>query len=136
MNYIIFDLEWNQACEDNIKKYENLPFEIIEIGAIKLNSKKEIIDEFTVVIKPEIYKELHYITEQLIQIHKEDLDRGISFVDACTKFLEWCGKDYLFCTWGNLDLIELQRNINFYKMPPLANKPFKFLDIQKLFSIT
>ena len=40
MNYIVLDLEWNQACNH---EFENprIPFEIIEIGAVKLNSKYE-----------------------------------------------------------------------------------------------
>ena len=43
MNYIVFDLEWNQSPDG--KKFENarLPFEIIEIGAVKLDKDKNII---------------------------------------------------------------------------------------------
>ena len=43
MNYIVFDLEWNQSPGG--KKYSNsrLPFEIIEIGAVKLNEKFDVI---------------------------------------------------------------------------------------------
>jgi hypothetical protein len=50
-------------------------------------------------------------------------------------FLEWCGEEYLFCTWGNLDLTELQRNMKFYGMEPLSDAPLAFLDVQKLFSL-
>ena len=41
---IVFDLEWNQ-CPDG-KAHENpaLPFEIVEIGAVKLNSEKKEIE--------------------------------------------------------------------------------------------
>ena len=40
MNYIVFDLEWNQSPGG--KKYSNsrLPFEIIEIGAVKMNEQR------------------------------------------------------------------------------------------------
>ena len=46
MNYIIFDLEWNQSPGG--KKYSNsrLPFEIIEIGAVKLNEERKQVDVF------------------------------------------------------------------------------------------
>ena len=37
MNYIIFDLEWNQGNAATEATVENLPFEIIEIGAVRLN---------------------------------------------------------------------------------------------------
>ena len=45
MNYIVLDLEWNQACSH---EFENprIPFEIIEIGAVKLNKKLKIIDSY------------------------------------------------------------------------------------------
>ena len=42
MNYIVFDLEWNQCPYGKDKENQRLPFEIIEIGAVKLNGKKEM----------------------------------------------------------------------------------------------
>ena len=36
MNYIIFDLEWNQCPDGKSKENPALPFEIVEIGAIRL----------------------------------------------------------------------------------------------------
>jgi hypothetical protein len=50
------------------------------------------------------------------------------------RFRKWCGEDYIFCTWGPLDLVELQRNIRYYGLEPLSDGPFKYLDVQKLFS--
>ena len=35
MNYIIFDLEWNQCPQGKTRENPKLPFEIIEIGAIR-----------------------------------------------------------------------------------------------------
>ena len=46
MNYIVLDLEWNQCPYGKAKEIEKLPFEIIEIGAVKMNEKKEIIDTY------------------------------------------------------------------------------------------
>jgi len=46
MNYIVFDLEWNQNPAGKKSRNDRLPFEIIEIGAVKVNSKKEITDSF------------------------------------------------------------------------------------------
>ena len=43
MDYIILDLEWNQGAGEVTEK--NLPFEIVEIGAIKLNSRREKIGD-------------------------------------------------------------------------------------------
>lgn len=138
MNYIIFDLEWNQGSEENSDdslENSDIPFEIIEIGAIKLNQRKVMVDEFSRLVKPQVYHQMHYMTKKLIHIQMEELDQGSPFVDIMKDFKEWCGKDYIYCTWGPLDLIELQRNMRHYDMPPLAEGPLKFLDIQKLFSI-
>ena len=44
MNYIILDLEWNQADDLKTKLESELTFEIIEVGAIKLNSEYMQID--------------------------------------------------------------------------------------------
>lgn len=135
MNYIVLDLEWNQSNSGKEVEIKSLPFEIIEIGAIKLNSEKKMIHEFNQLIRPKIYREMHHITKKLIHLQMEELEKGRAFPEVMSEFLEWCGKDYIFCTWGPLDLIELQRNMRFYGMEPLADKPIAFLDVQKLFSI-
>ncbi len=133
MNYIVFDLEWNQSSfpEGEIRE---IPFEIIEIGAVKLNSEKKKIDQFHELIHPRIYKRMHKITGNLIHMQMKELEGGGEFVNVASRFLQWCGKDIIFCTWGPLDLTELQRNMAYYHMKPLTDKPLPFLDIQKLFS--
>lgn len=135
MNYIIMDLEWNQSNTGTEKEVRELPFEIIEIGAIKLNKDHKMIDEFSELIKPVVYKEMHHITRKLIHLQIEELEKGRPFPEVMGQFLNWCGEDYIFCTWGPLDLTELQRNIRFYGMKPLCDRPMAFLDVQKLFSI-
>lgn len=135
MNYIVLDLEWNQSNTGEEPEVREMPFEIIDIGAIKLNSQKEMIDEFNQLVKPAVYLHMHKITSKIIHLHMKDLQKGRPFPEVAKEFFTWCGKDYIFCTWGPLDLYELQRNLRFYEMEPLSNGPIRFLDIQKLFSI-
>lgn len=137
MDYIIFDLEWNQSSHSGgLDENGNaLPFEIIEIGAVKLNENRDMIGEFSELIKPQIYHEMHYITSKLIHLQMEELEKGRPFVEVVKEFLDWCGEDCIFCTWGPLDLLELQRNMRYYGMNPLSDRPIPFYDIQKLFSI-
>lgn len=47
MNYIVFDLEWNQSAEGKECSVEHMPFEIIEIGAVKLNRQMKQISEIS-----------------------------------------------------------------------------------------
>ncbi len=135
MNYIIFDLEWNQCPSSSSERVEKLPFEIVEIGAVKLNDNRDMVGEFSELIKPQIYHEMHFITSRLVHLQMEELEKGKPFKEVMERFLEWCGDDCIFCTWGALDLLELQRNMAFYDMPPLSDRPLKFYDIQKLFSL-
>lgn len=137
MNYIVLDLEWNQSNSDSkSRKNSKLPvFEIIEIGAVKLNQDKEIIDRFSELVSPQIYHTMHRITADIIHLQMNELKKGRSFPEVMTDFLRWCGQDYLFATWGPLDLLELQRNMKYYGMEDLADGPIRFYDIQKLFSL-
>lgn len=136
MNYIVLDLEWNQSNTGKEPEGSALTFEIIEIGAIKLNEDLEFVSEFSRLIKPQVYHEMHHVTSKLIHMRMEELNHGKPFPEVMQDFLSWCGEEeYTFCTWGPLDLTELQRNMEFYGMEPLSDGPIAFLDIQKLFSI-
>lgn len=134
-DYIVFDLEWNQGDAPVTVNGKTLAFEIVEIGAVKLNEKREKIGEFNRLIKPQIHQHMHRITGKLIHLTMEDLQNGDSFQEVAEDFLEWCGEDPRFCTWGSLDLTELQRNLDFFGLPLLSDRPLAFYDVQKLYSI-
>lgn len=135
MNYIVLDLEWNQGNTDQ-EAVEKLPFEIIEIGAVKLNDNSVMTGEFSQLIKPEVYHEMNRITGQLIHLQMRELECGKPFQQAAQSFFDWCGEEFCrFCTWGETDLTELQRNMEYYHMTPLSDGPIPFLNVQKLFSL-
>ena len=46
MNYIVFDLEWNQSPEGKERSDRYLQFEIVEIGAVKLDQNRKPIGSF------------------------------------------------------------------------------------------
>ncbi len=135
MNYIVLDLEWNQSSDGKEEESKLLPFEIVEIGAIRLNSERQMVSEFSELIKPQVYHEMHHITRKLIHLQMDQLEHGRPFAEVAEQFFEWCGEEPVFCTWGAMDLTELQRNLSYYGMQTLADGPFPFLDVQKLFSI-
>lgn len=134
MNYIVFDLEWNQSPDGKKCTNKKIPFEIIEIGAVKLNEEREVTDVFHRIIRPQVYTWIHDSIRDVIHVDYKDLRDGISFPQAAREFLEWCGTDYAFCTWGNQDLTELQRNLKYYDMICLLPGPVYYYDVQKLFS--
>lgn len=135
MDYIVFDLEWNQCPYGKEQENERLPFEIIEIGAIKLNEQKERIDEFHQIIHPVVYRKIHFRTREIIGMDMAELDKGEYFQQAVCNFLRWCGDDYAFCTWGTLDVMELQRNLKYYGLLAFVEGPVYYYDVQKLFAV-
>lgn len=135
MNYIVLDLEWNQSPLGKEFEIKNMPFEIIEIGAVKLDENLNETGRFHKLIKPKAYRELHYMTRQIVHLTTADLEKGESFAKVMRAFLSWCGEEYIFCTWGTMDLLELQRNMKYFGMGEVYTTPLKFYDIQKFFSL-
>lgn len=109
MNYIIFDLEWNNAYSYVKKGFMN---EIIEIGAVKLNEKLEIVDTFKQLVLPKITKKLSGRCKSITNITNEELkENGIPFADAIRDFARWSrGDGNIFMSWSNSDLYVLTNN--------------------------
>lgn len=139
MHYIILDLEWNQASESQMDSitYPSSPlhFEIIEIGAVKVDLSGNILGEFGELIRPVVYPHLFERIREVVKITEEDLLKARSFPDVWKDFISWCGTDCRFCTWGSMDLTELQRNIDFYGLENPFPLPLLYYDIQKLYSL-
>lgn len=123
-NYIVFDLEWNQSANGKERSIPHFPFEIIEIGAVKLNEAFQMVDEFHRLIRPQVYTQMHHAISEVTHMDMKELrNSGELFPDAAADFLSWCGGDAVFCTWGNMDLLELQRNMDYYHMDNPFPKP-------------
>ena len=124
-----FGAKWllNNKTVSNAK----CPFEIIQIGAIKLDSNLNILDTFSSYIKSEIYKDIHPFVKKMTGITNSDLKNAPSFKDVYKDFLQFIGsKNAIFGTWGTNDLKELHRNILFYNIP-LDNLPTMYINIQQ-----
>ena len=135
-NYIIFDLEWHQSFEGKETSIEHFPFELIEIGAIKTDENFQIVSQFHKLISPQVYTRLHYKISEVTHMSIEQLEQeGQPFQDVIKEFIHWCGNEYLFCTWGSMDLTELQRNMDFYQIPIPFQKPLMYYDVQKLYAL-
>ena len=136
MQYIVLDLEWNQSPTGKKNTVSEIPFEIIQIGAVKLDSNFNIIDEFNMNIRPQVYMKLHSKVEEVVSVTiQELLETGVEFEKGACEFIDWCGNNYIFCTWGSMDITEFERNMAYYKIENTFEKPLLFYDLQKLFSI-
>ena len=118
MNYIVLDMEWNQAVSyaKKIKYPINLYGEIIQIGAVKLNDHMETIDTFDVMICPKFYTKMNKNVMELTEITTEQIRKGSPFPKAISEFKNWCGEEFSFITWGNCDEQVLKSNLLIYEM--------------------
>lgn len=135
-NYIIFDLEWNQSPRGREDSVADFPFEIIEIGAVKLDENFQMVDEFHRLIRPQVYGQMHHMISEVTHMNMEELKaRGMDFPEAARQFLCWCGEEPVYGTWGSMDLTELQRNMAYYGMEAPFPFPLFYYDVQKLYGL-
>ena len=134
MDYIVLDLEWNQPLSYNSSAYKSvggkLLFEMIQIGAIRMNERLEITDSFNQLIQPTHYVKLHPRIRRITGITQEQLCDAPQFVEAAERFHAWCGEDSAILTWGCDDISVLQQNLDFFKY----SAPFPpMYDLQRLY---
>ena len=115
MNYVVVDLEWNQAMSSKSSVLNKLPIhlggEIIESGAVKLTDDMQPGEEFTIDVKPVYFRRMHYKVKKITGFDKDRLAHGHSFPDAMEQFRAWCGDDVTFITWGCDDQRIMEQNI-------------------------
>ncbi len=130
MNYIIFDLEWNSSYNYSAHSFMN---EIIEIGALKIDERLEVVDTFKQLIYPHFTKKLSSRCKNLTKITNEEIrENGIDFLDAFRDFARWSeGEKNVFMSWSNSDLFVLSNN--FVQNTGSANISFisNYCDAQK-----
>ncbi len=115
MPYIVVDLEWNQAMSAKSSVFNRLPIrlrgEIIQIGAVKLREDFTPGEEFQMDVKPVFFRRIHYKVKKLTGFDKERLAGGVKFKAAIEQFLDWCGPDCTFLTWGFDDKNIMEQNL-------------------------
>ena len=101
MKYIIFDLEFNQSCnkEDRVLQ---LPFEIIQIGALKLDENFQTISTFNELVKPTVYKNVLPYIQELTKITDEMVSTAHNFIDVYYDFINFIAKKILLLLFGEL----------------------------------
>lgn len=128
MNFVILDMEWNGALSRKEKRFLN---EIIEFGAIKFNENMEIIDSFSMLVRPQIGKRLSVKVKDLTHISNEELrDGGSTFTRVLSRFKKFMG-DSVLLTWGRTDIRTLIENHDYYLKTEKIDFITKYADIQK-----
>lgn len=135
MTYIIYDLEFNQADksknDDKKSTDSKLMFEVIQIGAIKVDEYFKVISTFNSLVKPSVYQKLHPYVENLTKIDMEKVNLSRAFPEVYDDFINFIGSDNpILCIWGAADIKELIKNIEFHKLPTDLI-PKDYIDIQQ-----
>lgn len=133
MQYIIMDLEWNNTYGRRINGFIN---EVIEIGAVKLNEKFDVVDTFSCFVKSQIGKKLRGSVKRLTNITNEDINSGTQFTQAFAEFRRWLGtENNIILTWGDGDIRVLIDNYKY--LNGISTIPFLtcYADLQALFQM-
>jgi 3'-5' exoribonuclease 1 len=137
MIYIIVDLE--ATCWE---AKDQTPNEIIEIGAVCINDKNELIGEFDVMIRPMIHPILSDFCTKLTSITQADVQNAPLFPEGVKQFQDWIahfGEPYCLCSWGFYDKKQLRLDCEWHgldsswvknhislkhQLPKVMGKPF------------
>lgn len=130
MNYILLDLEWNGAPLYKTGGYFN---EIIEIGAVKLDSDLKQISNFQMLVKPSVHKKLTGRVKRLTHISNDEVRAALNFRQTYARFEQWVGEeDNCFLSWGTGDILVLQENLEYFGMPEHIPSMKHYCDAQEL----
>ena len=136
MTYIVLDLEWNQPLSYQSRTYreigDRLMFEMIQIGAVRLDENLNPADSISIPIAPTHYLRIHPRIRRMTGLDAETLAGAPAFREALEQFTAWCGEDYALLTWGIDDVSVLYQNIAFFHCEDIVLPPL--YDIQQLFS--
>ena len=120
MQYIILDMEWNQAWPGSSAARQGIAphGEIIQIGAVRLLADRTVADEFQILIRPKFIRKLNKRVSKLTGIQEARLKaEGVPFPEAVERFRSWCGEDCTFLTWGFDDVTVLRENLALHDLP-------------------
>jgi inhibitor of KinA sporulation pathway (predicted exonuclease) len=135
MHYIVMDLEWNQPTSFNTPVFrqigDSLLFEVIQIGAVKLDERFSLIEELSIPIRPTHYVNIHPRVRRMTHLGQAELEDAPAFPEAMEQFSQWCGEDYVFLTWGGDDISVLKQNLDFFQF---EGDQAKMYDVQRYFA--
>lgn len=111
--FIITDIEATCDDQENLQStFSRELSEPIEIGAVAVNERLEILGEFQTFIKPLNYNtELTPFCMWLTKIKQSDVDNAPLYKEAYQSFEDWFLQysNPEFCSWGRYDFYELKK---------------------------
>ena len=91
-NLVLFDLEWNIGYKPYLFNYHGVQQtfrgEIIEIGAVKIDEDANVLDTFSIHLRPRIFRTLQHHIAKVTGLTQADLDRGEPIVQGLRRFMQ------------------------------------------------
>jgi DNA polymerase III epsilon subunit-like protein len=143
MHFIVFDLEFNQAMDLSNNAAEDsssatrmrLPFEILQIGAVKLDQELHTVAAFNRLVKPTLHTTVSPFITELTGITTGQVDKEERFPEVYPEFTGFIGDtDSVFCVWGKTDVKELFRNVSYHSLDKEL-LPKRYINIQPYASL-
>jgi inhibitor of KinA sporulation pathway (predicted exonuclease) len=128
LDYIVWDIEFNGR-----KFASELPMEVIEIGAVRLDSSLQLKDEFTALIKPVYFSRLNSFIKQKTGIPQQEIDQAQGFREVISAFMDWLNQSesVLFVTWGGEDMKRIVLDTRMHELDDTYWMSVSYFDLLK-----
>ena len=77
----------------------------MEIGAVKIDEDANVLDTFSIHLRPRIFRKLQHHIAKVTALTQGDLDMGEPIVQGLRRFMQWCGP----VSYTDLDVYKRQR---------------------------
>lgn len=133
--YIVVDFEMCRVPRSKRKLRFKWSNETIQIGAVMVNEKFEIIDEFNTYVQPE-YGCLDWYISDLTGICTKELKGAPKMDKAVEQFIDWIPENSVVVSWSDNDLHQMRHEV---EAKNISNERLEgifanWLDCQKMFS--
>ena len=112
--FILYDLEatcWRTSRPKRV--------EIIEVGAVKVNDRLEIVSEICAFVRPMMHPVISKFCTSLTSIRQFDVDQALLFDEVMEEYEVWMGvgtHDVIPMSWGEFDKRQLQTDALLHKI--------------------
>lgn len=114
--WLVIDLE--ATCCDDVR-FPRSEMEIIEVGAVIADAGSlQPVDEFQTFVRPVRHSTLTEFCVELTGITQEEVDTAPAFDEVMRMLVEWMSNypDAVFCSWGDYDHRQFQRDCRFHSV--------------------
>ena len=133
--HVVLDFEFTPIDRKYAEQRQITKNEIIQIGAVLLDSNYRKISTFSTYVKPELSTHIKPSVSRLTGITDRDLENAPSLKEAVEKMTVWTGSDKKtrVYSWSDADLYQLE-DVCYLKGIPFPENMRRWMDFQAVWS--